>query len=721
MKKVSKRRSKVAELIMLCLFVVLALVTSIFMYFGGFGTGESGKPEEFAAYAGKVEDISIPESVRIIALGEASHGNVEFQQLKMDVFRLLVENYSVCAFALEGDYGGCEQVNRYIHGGQGTAREAAAAIGFDIYRTEEMEQLILFMRQYNDSVADDKSLRFYGIDMQRYNYSFTLLMEECQKLDVNFKNMEKIMDGADWSDEYDIPARVEIITDVKNELEGVENAAQAIHLTDMLLQYFELQGSSEVDYSILRDRYLAQNTQWIAEQERETGYERIFITGHNGHVAKWSSYDSMGKLLANDMGDSYYVIGTDFYKTSCNMPSQSSGRRTNHIFYSHNPLAKTAQMAGLDICWLDFAKACESLELTEMISQYTYMGSLGEGFAWYMRLLPQSYRLFQPPADLYDGMIFVAKANPITIIREESVASIDSASLKVQSSSEESDSQPQMKIQPESWEITLFNKMDIALDLITVTHNGMENVVYTSLLPGESTSVHWDKDAESQTYEDRGGRAPCFTVSVGGRIVQVDTLRIVGNDNREELVFDFAALALFREGEEFFLSPQLDYTNLQPNLEQNLYAVSYRYLPQVQRWLQMVPGQLLFAVGLEENEFQALFPNFEEDIPEYGVTAIICIEEIYLQDITVEVDQRPDYPSVTETKKSDTVQVFTPDDVMVIRVDHVRGPYMYYYYKDSEGGVHRQYVQDQFRDGNNGGIINTVLTGQGDYYTIIPA
>ena len=53
------------------------------------------------------------------------------------------KNNGVRAFALEGDYGGCEQVNRYIHGGEGTAQEAAAAIGFSIYRTEEMAELTL--------------------------------------------------------------------------------------------------------------------------------------------------------------------------------------------------------------------------------------------------------------------------------------------------------------------------------------------------------------------------------------------------------------------------------------------------------------------------------------------------------------------------------------------------------------------------------------------------
>ena len=93
-----------------------------------------------------------------------------------------------------------------------------------------------------------------------------------------------------------------------------------------------------------------------------------------------------------------------------------SSRRTNQVFFSHDPLAKAAKTAGLEICWLDFAKTSQSSELAKFISQYIYMGSLGEGYAWYMRLLPPSYRIFQPPSELYDGMIFVANATPTTII-----------------------------------------------------------------------------------------------------------------------------------------------------------------------------------------------------------------------------------------------------------------------------------------------------------------
>lgn len=370
-----KKKHKILRTVLLCLFTVILLALSVFMHFGGFGTEESADPKEFASYAGNIQDISIPKEARIIALGEAAHGNMEFQELKLKVFKLLVEKYEVRAFALEGDYGGCEQVNRYIHGGEGTALEAARAIGFKIYCTKEMADLISYMRQYNETAASGEDLRFYGFDMQRYVYSFQFLTEGCKKAGIDTESLESLMDGENWSAGYSNKDRIQILSQIKAQLEKQKNTGQA-------------------------------------------GHDRIFVTGHNTHVARWESSDSMGKLLADEMGKGYYVIGTDFYKTRCNVPDQSTGKRTNQVFYSHDPLANAAKKAGFDICWLDFSKIPADTPLGELSRDYVYQGNLGESYVWYMRLLPPSYRLFQPPATLYDSMIFVSEATPIQILEE---------------------------------------------------------------------------------------------------------------------------------------------------------------------------------------------------------------------------------------------------------------------------------------------------------------
>jgi tetratricopeptide (TPR) repeat protein len=78
----------------------------VFTYFGGFTTGKSLDVNEFKAYAKSVDEISTPQEYNIIALGEVTHGNKEFQQLKLEVFKKLVEEHRVHSFALEGDFGG---------------------------------------------------------------------------------------------------------------------------------------------------------------------------------------------------------------------------------------------------------------------------------------------------------------------------------------------------------------------------------------------------------------------------------------------------------------------------------------------------------------------------------------------------------------------------------------------------------------------------------------
>ena len=94
-----------------CIILIIGcIITGVYSYYGGLGTGKCANVNEYEKYAVTVEELSIPEQTKIVALGEATHGNKEFQQLKLDIFKIMVEDYGVRAFSLEGDYGGCEAV-----------------------------------------------------------------------------------------------------------------------------------------------------------------------------------------------------------------------------------------------------------------------------------------------------------------------------------------------------------------------------------------------------------------------------------------------------------------------------------------------------------------------------------------------------------------------------------------------------------------------------------
>ena len=413
------RKKHTGWIVALCMAAVIAVIAGIYSHFGGFGTGNCADTEEFAKYAASVSELTVPDTAQIVALGEATHGNKEFQQLRLDVFQVLVEQYGVRAFALEGDFGGCEAINRYIHGEGGTAAEALSATGFAIYRTKGMENLVEWMRDYNASAALGDDLRFYGFDMQRRAYSYHYLLEALQKANIDTADFEKMWNSEanTYADGYTAEQRTQIITAVKNQLSPED--VQAIHFADILLQNIELgkyiDDSGELNAQ--RDRMMAENTLWILQQEQARENSRTLISGHNNHIMQCENAGTpvLGSLLAENLGDGYFAIGTDFCKSVCNLPKPYTGKRITHTFYSYDPLAKASKKCGFDVSFLDFSKVPEGSALMEYIANSVPMGSLGEYYSILMNFVPRSYRVWRAPQDAYDAMIFVTDTAPIEI------------------------------------------------------------------------------------------------------------------------------------------------------------------------------------------------------------------------------------------------------------------------------------------------------------------
>lgn len=402
----------------------LVLTGAVYCTFGGFGTGSSADAAEFAKYASDIASMKVPKGTRIVALGEATHGNREFQELKLDVFRLLVEKYGVRAFALEGDFGSCEYVDRYIHGEVGgTARDAAAAIGFAIYRTDEMAALIEWMRDYNDKAGEKDRLRFYGFDMQRYEYNYRYLISDAKALGVDVSALEAMWDGDEVADGYTNEQRTETITAVRDALLACgEEADFAVHHADILLQNIEL-GKAYSDPgwegTALRDKLMAQNIMWISAQEEKLGHECIFVSGHNGHIERNGTYNSLdakvtGHFLADELGSGYFAVGTDFYRATVNLPG--SQKRITRSFYSWDPVAKAAKNCGGDMSYLDFSLIPEDSSLRQAVDEWGFMGSLGESYSFIMKLFPYTYRVWRSPSETYDAAIYVPYAHPTEIL-----------------------------------------------------------------------------------------------------------------------------------------------------------------------------------------------------------------------------------------------------------------------------------------------------------------
>ena len=154
-----------------------------------------------------------------------------------------------------------------------------------------------------------------------------------------------------------------------------------------------------------------------AKTKKTYGVSRIIISGHNNHIMRCENTGTpvLGSLLAEELGSGYFAIGTDFYKSVCNLPKPYTGKRITHTFYSHDPLAKASKRCGFAVSFLDFSKVPGDSPLAECISSSIPMGPLGESYSALMNFVPRSYRVSRTPQQAYDAMIFVASATPTDI------------------------------------------------------------------------------------------------------------------------------------------------------------------------------------------------------------------------------------------------------------------------------------------------------------------
>src|SRR5262249_23477654 len=103
---------------------------------------------------------------RIVSLGEATHGTHEFFQLKHRVLEFLATEMGFSVFAIEANWPESLAVDDYVFKGQGDPEKVLAGLGFWTWDTQEMLEMIRWMRRYNEDPGHTRKLRFYGFDMQ---------------------------------------------------------------------------------------------------------------------------------------------------------------------------------------------------------------------------------------------------------------------------------------------------------------------------------------------------------------------------------------------------------------------------------------------------------------------------------------------------------------------------------------------------------------------------
>ena len=421
--------------ISLSLVLINALVYAVIIYAPEIRSRKN--IDGLEAKAVPVNDIYIPDDAVVIGLGEATHGNVEFQELKLQVLQETVERYDVGSISMELDFGTGIAINRYVHGGAGDPALLAESTGYPIYDTKQIADLIRWIHDYN-LTAEDK-VSFYGFDMQAPMYDLPYIEEFCNRYAIlSAEEVTAMYYGLNWESHsvnkeaekasYDVIRRVEA--------ELVDNAdkysddpdyriiLQACKSALYCSKFDNIDSDSEDEEKSgmeIRDLSMAENIRWIQEYEADLGHSRILISAHNGHVAaSGQEFKAMGNNLRDFYGSGYFVIGTDFYYTSDNMNMYgASTERSDEHFCSADPLAEKAKNYPDGEFYINFRDLKESDgEIYTVAHSPMMMGSIGEGYQPMWHLMPSYIRGKEVPSKIFDAMIMVYDATPIRVVHQ---------------------------------------------------------------------------------------------------------------------------------------------------------------------------------------------------------------------------------------------------------------------------------------------------------------
>lgn len=344
---------------------------------------------------------------KIIGIGEATHGTAEFFEMKHRIFEFLVEEMGYRVFAIEAEFGGSQIVNDYILYGKGSIDECLEAMKFWTWNTQEVADMIEWMKNYNEKSENIAKIKFYGYDMQSMDNDRRYIVDYLEKVESPSKDGIKELNSD--------------LGDVHKEL--IKNKDTYIWKTsveeyDLILQHMEIinqwKDHNNGGNFETRDYYMAQNIKWILDYETKYyGNDKIMLWAHNGHISKkYYNLKTMGKHLKDMYNEDYYAIGFDFYEGSfVAMPSTIYGRRIGQLSKFHinsSPIGSYAdEMAKTEIpiSFLDFNNGEKDKILLEFLSSDLHVNNIGATyFGKWHNVNPMNKTVIR---DTFDSMIFV--------------------------------------------------------------------------------------------------------------------------------------------------------------------------------------------------------------------------------------------------------------------------------------------------------------------------
>ncbi|MFQ6078779.1 MAG: erythromycin esterase family protein, partial [Thermodesulfobacteriota bacterium] len=284
-------------------------------------------------------------SARVVGVGESRHDTREQLLLKGLLVRHLIQDLGVRALILEESFPHAVSLDRYVTSGEGDLRDLMNGLaGWYLWDTEEMLELVQWVRQFNKSRQPGQKVRIFGMDITAPALGVQGVIDFLEavgtdiQLDAQALGLD-LQQGDFWPSTWERYAALsderrrelaenyeELIEVLKKERTRViASSSKEEYERTLLLGEIGRMGNDffssaeREEAGAIRERGMAQTTLWILDQEIPG--EKAIIWTHNLHVAKSSflmpglaegALEPMGVQLSEELGDAYIAIGGTF-------------------------------------------------------------------------------------------------------------------------------------------------------------------------------------------------------------------------------------------------------------------------------------------------------------------------------------------------------------------------------------------------------------------------
>lgn len=343
---------------------------------------------------------NIAKDVKVIGLGEGTHGAKEFFQIKDKIIRLLVSKFRFTQIVAEITMPEAYQINTYILTGKGDPKNMVEHLSNYRLAPKEFVDLLYWLREFN--IHNNNVVRFTGIDMQDPTNAQDIVREFLVNYDTSFCPTVSAF--------YEM-SPASIISHIKKSKTTYlkrlsEKQYDSIYVNAIIYHQATFYKSDSATSSF-RDSCMASNFIDYVDKQEES--EKFVLWAHNLHINRLPR--RMGAYIGTYFREQYFPIGLCFntgsYLARDIHSMKNLTRHTSFSAISHS-IEWYFHLAQEKIFFFNL-KNIGNIPQSQFLDRPMFMRQIGD--------IGTKYSFF--PTQLkrdYDALIFIDSINPSVVM-----------------------------------------------------------------------------------------------------------------------------------------------------------------------------------------------------------------------------------------------------------------------------------------------------------------